>query len=75
MNPKPIIAEIVFMAGIFTALAIAAVGSLLVINAGMRKYHRIKTKSKGFQLEQIIGAIMLIGLVILFMFYGPIIMF
>jgi UPF0716 family protein affecting phage T7 exclusion len=63
------------MAGLFTVLAIAVVGLLLAINAGMRVYHRFKTRSKGFQMEQIIGAIMLIGLVILFMFYGPIIMF
>jgi hypothetical protein len=75
MNLKSIIAEAVFMAIIFTVLAFAAVGSLLVINAGLRAYHRFQRRSKGFQMEQIIGAIMLIGLVILFMFYGPIIMF
>jgi hypothetical protein len=75
MNAKLIIVEILRIIGIFTGLAIAAIGSLLAINAGMRGYHRFKTRSKGFQMEQIIGAIILIGVVILFMFYGPIIMF
>ena len=72
---RSILSEIIFMAGIFTALILGISGMLLTIYTCKRIRLWLKTKCKDVHGEQVIAALMMIGLVILFMFYGPIIMF
>jgi len=72
---KSILSEILFMAGIFTVLILGVSGLLLTIYAYKRMRLWLKTNLKDVHGEQVIAALMMIGLVILFMFYGPIIMF
>lgn len=72
---KSILSEIFFMAGIFTTLILGISGLLLTIYAFKRMHLWLKTNLKDVHGEQVITALMMIGLVILFMFYGPIIMF
>jgi len=76
MSPmKSILSEILFMAGIFTTLILGVSGLLLAIYVCKRMRRWLKTNLKDVRGEQVIAALMMIGLVILFMFYGPIIMF
>lgn len=76
MSPlKPILSEILFMAGIFTTLILGVFGLVLAIYVCKIMRRWLKINLKGVQGEQVIAALMMIGLVILFMFYGPIILF
>jgi len=62
---------------IFAVLFVTTIGSLLLIYIAIKiqQTHQEEVEKLGKKIEQIIGALFLIGFILLFACYGPIIIF